>query len=257
VPKRRPDLHALDQEEEALLSKKREVEARLAEVRLERKRISTPAPSSASDGRVRPVRATVLDVLEDLEVAAHSNELRLFVDARDGRAIAPTRFGTLSKDETKAFTSKRPQAVYLCHGLTADRFEPIKRLWARSDWPLSERVVAPTTGRVLHLRMTVRLCELAIEVGEAAAKPEMLRIIAADHARDVPNVRVERGKFDLVGWRDAARTLLEQHLPRDTERREEAAARLAGRPLQQQLFGVEIFPLDGGAVVDEDAAGER
>jgi hypothetical protein len=202
------------------------------------------------------VRAAVLDALEDLDLLAYTNELRLYLQARNGRDVPASRFGVLSKDEVNGF-GKRPQPVHLCHGLTADRFEPIKRLWGRSDWDLAKRIVAPTTGRVLHLKMTARLCDLAEKAGGTAANPEMLKMLAADHARDVPNVHVKRGKFDLVGWRDAALALLEQLEPRDTARRAEAAEQLKHRATRQQLFGVEMFQVDGGAGDGEPAAGGR
>jgi hypothetical protein len=193
----------------------------------------------------------VLDALDDIEWPAYSRELMHYVRARYGRHVNPTRFGTLASDESaaydkrqrKAVTSGRsgarpePRAVWLCFALTYDRGEAIKRLWARSDWPLDRRIVAPTTGRVQHLKLTKRLCELALEAGDAAADPMAMKIIAADHARDVPGVDFRRGDFPLGAWRDSAEALLRDLEPRDQEARRRAAELLSHRAERHQLFG--------------------
>src|SRR4029453_19440900 len=80
-----------------------------------------PAPS-----RPRPLRLMVLDGLDDLEWMTFSREMTLYLRARYGRDVAPTRFSSLAKDEVGAFTSKRPRSVSLCHGLVHDRGEAIK-----------------------------------------------------------------------------------------------------------------------------------
>jgi hypothetical protein len=159
---------------------------------------------------------------------AYSRELALFAQARYGRKVSATRFGSLSNDEASAFAKGRSRPVWLCHGLLADRGEAVKRLWGRSDWPLSERVVASTTGRAQHLRMTAALCRIA--QGDArVSDPQMMAILAADHARDVPGLEVRRGKFDLEAWRGAAEALLEEVLPPDAASREAAASALSAR----------------------------
>jgi hypothetical protein len=186
-----------------------------------------------------PVRVALLDALDELGTMAYSRQLLLYIKARWGREIAPARFGTASKDEERAFDSRRPHAVYLAHGLTSQRFEPIKRLWARSDWPIDKRIVAPTSGRVLYLRMTARICELALRSEELAVDPEMMRILAADHARDLPGTKFRRGSFELELWRDIAIRLLDDLAPRDQELRSEAAERLAALTPREQLFGAE------------------
>lgn len=195
-----------------------------------------------SKGRLwaRSAREMLLDGLGDLEWPAYSRELAQLVEARFGRKILPTRFGTLAADEIAAFRSKgsggRP--VWLCFAVTADRHEPIKRLLARSDWPYERRIYALTTGRIQHLQMTKRFCELAMNADEFAVDPQMLRILAADHARDLPNVAVRRGVFELERWRDVAVEQIAELGPRDEALRKESAARLARRAEFYQLFGL-------------------
>jgi hypothetical protein len=189
---------------------------------------------------VRPIREVVLDALEDLDWLTYSRELAQFCAAWGGRTIQPERFGSLANDEVKSFTRSldggSPRPMWLCFGLTHDRHQPIKRLWGRSDWPLERRIVAPSSGRVQHLKLTAKLCEMAQRTG--AADAEMLRIIAADHARDLPGVRVLRGKFDLEAWHNSARALLDELEPRDAEARKVSAKRLRDRGPLVQLFGV-------------------
>lgn len=195
----------------------------------------------------RPLRAVVLDALEDIGWPTYSRELSQVSSAWFGRAIQPERFGSLASDEAKAFQraleGSRVRPVWLCFALTHDRHQPIKRLWGRSDWPLEWRIVAPTSGRIQHLKLTASLCELAQR--EGAANPEMMAIIAADHARDLPGVRVQRGRFELEAWRTTALELLHELEPRDAETRAESAARLRERGPFTQLFGVpEVEEID-------------
>jgi hypothetical protein len=206
---------------------------------------AVPAERSASDtgkgaevgAARRPVRAMVLDVLEDTGMATYSREISQLLAAVYGRSISSSRFGALSADEANIHISDRPRSVYLGHVLTAERFEPIKRLWIRSDWPLTERVVASTTSRVRHLRMTMKLCDLAEQYADHAADPAMLKILAADHAADLPGIKVRRGEFPLREWRAIADDLLAELEPRDAEARVEAVDRLADFAEHYQLFG--------------------
>lgn len=190
-------------------------------------------------GSKRPVRELVLDSLDELGWPAYTREITQYSAARFGREIAATRYGSLMKDEMQAFrpgTSRRP--VWLCFALTSDRHQAIKRLLCRSDWPLDRRILAPTSGLVQYLNLTARLCELAAKFESSAADPQMLRIIAADHARDLPGVRLIKGKFDLEGWRSVALEQLRDAAERDEVARKASAERLEARSELYQLFGM-------------------
>jgi hypothetical protein len=196
-------------------------------------------PASAGDATTRrPFRGLVLDSLDDLNVLAYSRELTLYVQARYGRRVTSSRFGSLAADEQRTFTAGRPRSVYLTHALTAQRGEAIKRLWGRSDWPLEDRIVAPTTGRVQHLKVTAALARLAMD--EPGGDSGMLKILAADHARDLPGAKVRRGAFDLDEWRIIAEGLLTELEGRDHELRIAAATHLAATlTAREQLFGAD------------------
>ena len=244
------DRKTLEEERTALTLRLNEIEGLLAPSSDQGVRADDlPNPPTPRQRQV-PLRILVLDSLQDFGTIAYSRELALYLPARYGRKVNASRFGTLGSDEATASKNGRPRPVSLCHGITAERGEAIKRLWGRSDWPLAERVVAPTTGRVQHLQMTISLCRIA-EQGDHVADPDMMRILAADHARDVPGLDVRRGTFELDVWLKAAQELLHELLPVDRLSREAAADDLSARLSDgEQLFGVADSPL---FLVREDA----
>jgi hypothetical protein len=188
-------------------------------------------------GPKRSVRDVVLGSLDELCWPTYARELTQYCKARFGRDIPPSRFGPLAKDEINAFrSSKRP--VWLCFALTSDRHQAIKRLLCRSDWPLDWRMFGPSSGRVQYLKITARLCELATKFESSASDPEMLRILAADHARDLPGVRLVRGRFELDNWRDIALGQLEYIAGRDEGDRKASAAKLGSKSEFYQFFGM-------------------
>jgi hypothetical protein len=197
------------------------------------------AVRDAAHTRRQPLRQQVLDALDILGVAALSREIQAFVASVYGDEVEPTRFGSLRREELRSYDNSRPRSLYIAYGLT-ERGEAIKRLLCRSDWPLEERVVAPTTGRVQHLRMTLRLCEFALREHHAVARPQALEIMVADHARDLPGIKFSRGEFPFELWRDRAAALLDETLDRDRANRELIARRLRLHPDDRLLlFGTE------------------
>ena len=230
------------------------LQARLAEITAELDD-ARPLEQRPSRAAARSVRENLLDCLSDIGIMAYSLQLATYTRGRYGRRIPSTRFSSLSRDEEKAARNNRTREVWLCHGLTFDRGEPIRRLWARSDWPLHERLVAPTTGRVLHLHMTARLAELAMRDEAVAADPEVLKYLAADNARDL-GLPFKHGHFPLDRWRESALAQLAHVEAEDRSARIEAAERLVRvfNPVAQ-LFGGQPKPvlLPGGAATREQA----
>ena len=237
-----------------LEAERRQLEARLAGIEAELDE-APPSQQRARSRATRPLREVVLDCLSDIGLMTYSQQLAIYAKGRYGREIASTRFSSLSRDEENAARNNRTREVWLCLGLTFNRGEPIRRLWARSDWPLHERLVAPTTGRVLYLRMTARLAELAMRNEAVAADAEMLKYLAADNARDL-GLPFKRGEFLLDDWRKSALAQLKQIEKADREARMAAAVSLARElPPLAQLFGCPPKPvvLPGGAAMRERA----
>jgi hypothetical protein len=183
----------------------------------------------------RSMRDLVLDALSEIGFTCYAQQLMLYIKARFGREFNPTRFGTLSVDEERAFARGTSRPVWLSHGLTFDRAEPVKRLWSRSDWPLETRLVTPAFGRAQYLRAAAKFSELAMEADTLAADPNLMRYLAADHARDL-GVVVKHGEFKLAEWRDLALAQLAT-----VEEKESGLLTSSARELAKTLEGPELL----------------
>jgi hypothetical protein len=139
--------------------------------------------------------------------------------------------------------------------LTFNTAEAVRRLWARSDWPLEERIVGPLTGRTIYLRATARFSELAEKYADVAADPDMLKFIAADFARDL-GINFRRGEFPLDLWRETALGMLGEIEEQDREARRSAAEEMTLSMSETgQLFGRAPRPivLPGGQAERKEA----
>jgi len=217
---------------EELRQQELELERRLAEVRHELSTRHTPDPVKRSAER-RPLRELVLDALNDAGVPLNSLLIASVFRPLFGREVPATRFGTLSVDEQRSFDSSRPRPVYLCHCLTHDRGQAMKRFWARSDWPLEDRVIGPMSGRVLFLRGAIWVIRLASSAGEGA--DERLLYVAADQARDA-GCAVKRGDFPYGEWITHIQAQIERYSDDDRAVRHEAAAELVARLGERELL---------------------
>ncbi|RUV30113.1 MULTISPECIES: hypothetical protein [unclassified Mesorhizobium] len=226
-------------------SKEAELQKQLEELRAKRVALEKGARASPAE-RGRPLRDLVLEMLQDAATPLNSLLLASVLRPLFGREVPSTRFGTLSNDEAKSYDSSRARPVYLCHCLTHDKGQAVKRFWARSDWPLAERVIGPMTGRVHFLEgaaWTINLARLVDADELAAEKPDVLQYVAADQARDAGLV-VKRGDFPYEDWLGAIAAALERHTAEDLALRQAAAADLASRLTEREL----LFGARGGLV---------
>ena len=195
--------------------------------------------SSGARRIARPLRAIVLDALEDLQTPAYTREIMQYVAAVYGERPEPTRFGGLRQKEQDAYLAGRTRTVFICCGVT-ETGESIKRLLARSDWDLMDRVIAPTTGRTQYLRVTRRLCDLALQRPHLIADFETFKLVVADHARDLPGVNFKRAQWEPEKWRELAHSHLAEIEEIDRQNRAAIAMRLRNNLTDaQQLFGTE------------------
>jgi hypothetical protein len=224
----------------SLKSQEAELERQLREIR-ERRAAAEKRPASAgAKGGGRPLRDVTLDMLQDAQCPLNSLLLVSVIRPLHGRTIPSTRFGTMSIDESTSFASSRTRPVYLCHGLTHDHGQVVKRFWARSDWPLAERIIGPMTGRILFLKgaaWTIKVASLVHKKQLAAVEPEKLNYVAADQARDA-GISVKRGDFPYEIWLQTIAEAIARHDTEDRALREKAAAELSQRLTErEQLFG--------------------
>jgi hypothetical protein len=219
------DLKRIRQEEMQL-------ERRLAKLRKRRERLEVSSRSRRE--AARPLRDLVLDLLDDAKTPLNSLLLASVCRPLFGREIPATRFGTLSNDEEKSFVSSRVRPVYLCHCLMHDSGQAMKRFWARSDWPLHERIIGPITGRVLFLRGAIWTIQHAMQPSDAQ-DPNKLYYVAADQARDA-GLQVRRGDFPFDDWLEALASMLARHQPEDEGVRRDAAVRIQDRLTDHELL---------------------
>jgi hypothetical protein len=246
---------------EALRAREAELERLLAEVREHRAALEKrPKGKAAKPGR--PLRDITLEMLEDAGCPLNSLLLASVMRPLQGRAIPATRFGTLSNDEASSYDSSRARPVYLCHGLMFDQGQAVKRFWARSDWPLAERIIGPMSGRILFLKgaaWVIRLAHLATTGQLVADNQEVLNYLAADQARDA-GIQVKRGEFPHAAWLDVIKDAIGRHEAEDRAVREKAAEDLEGRLSdREQLFGSRtgLVSLPGSPAAWRSALDER
>jgi len=208
---------------ERLRNEEAELELKLAKLREQRIVEEQKARPEVLKSRV-PLRIIVLSQLLDAGTALNSLLLSRLIQARLSKKVPSTRFGTLSTDEEKSYLSRRPRPVYLCHCLSYDTGEPIKRYWARSDWPLVDRVSGPISGRVHFLKSAYWTISLAKHADEAA-EPDLLRFVAADQARDA-GLSVTRGEFPIGEWLSSIADKLSKFEQEDLLQRQAAAETL-------------------------------
>jgi hypothetical protein len=226
----------LERERQTLLERLARVERELEIVVPSPKHAEEPKPAP-SRARPRSLRESVLDQLHATGSMMYSQTIAQVFRAQSDREVASTRFGTLSYDEQKMFDTGRAKVVFLCHGLTYDRGEAIKRLWARSDWPLKDRIVGPNTGRVIFLKLAIWLNHAAGARPATWARRDLLEYLAADCARDL-GLRVRKGDRHFSEWRAAAEEELARIEPDDADQRRRAAAILSDRLKPRELhFG--------------------
>ena len=219
-----------------------ELERRLFEVRQQIAQ-SGPKAGQGSGGRRRPLREVMLDLLAEAQIPLNSLLVASVLRPLQGNAVPSTRFGTLSNDEAKSFESSRAKPVYLCHCLNHDDGQAVKRFWARSDWPLSRRILGPMSGRVLFLEGAAWTIKLAKEASLGTlhvSNAETLYFVAADQARDA-GLKVSRGVFPYDDWLKSLSDLLRRYSGEDAAVRSTAAAALSNQLSERDLlFGARL-----------------
>ncbi|MEM6554372.1 MAG: hypothetical protein AAF642_00745 [Pseudomonadota bacterium] len=225
---------------ENLRAQEAALERQLAEIR--KQRIVAERKEGQTASPRRAVREFVLDLLMDAGFALNSLLIASIMPPLYGKKISSSRFGTLSTDEAKSFDSARVRPVYLCHLLKFDDAQPIKRFWARSDWPLSDRIYGPHSSRLLFLKAAKWTIELA-DTRNDAVDAERLRFVAADQARSA-GLKVVRGDFPFDEWSSFLSDEISRLDAVDADEREAAAAAIENELNPREL----LYGSQGGLV---------
>ena len=161
--------------------------ATLESVRARLRNSSSDVDQASHSYTVAPIRVLALQTLQELGAPAPSALIGEYIQARFGREIPADRWGALRRDEQKSWESYRrrgkPRTAWLCPALDADSGEAVTRLWTRSDWPLSLRIVL-AGDQTLHLRLLYRLALLALAPPADASRVHHLRELASSHLRE-------------------------------------------------------------------------
>jgi hypothetical protein len=223
---------------ESLLAEEAELQRRLEAVRQRKIALQSKPRSKATSSSNRALRDVIIEALAEAKTPLNSLLLASVIRPWQGRDIPSTRFGTLSTDEIKSYNSSRNRPVYLCHCITHDRGEAVKRFWARSDWPLADRIIGPMGGRVLFFKgaaWTIGLAKAIDDKKLIVANRDVLNYVAADQARDA-GIAVKRGEFPFDEWLGAIDTAIKHYEPEDRAIREAAALALSERLSERALL---------------------
>lgn len=217
--------------------------AEAARLRRRAERERKPRRRGSATGAMRTsTRSQALAALDDMGVPAPPREIAVFHEVRFGIELDVRGLASVRRDERKAFERQGPDRPmpYLVPALDVRLLQPVRGPLTLSSWPLERRLLAPTSPRVDHLRLTCRLAELAAELG--GEQGHQMLGLARRYARSVVSVS---GKTDLdpPAIIEAAEAELAEISMFDEQERARAAQR-ARAQLQraEQLWGWEDRP---------------
>jgi len=198
------------------------------------------APRPSPKRKLQPARDNVLSILSEVGLPMLSRDIQTYARTKYGIVIEATRFGSLRRSEMDAYDRQSQRPLWLAYGLTASG-EAVKRLLARSDVPLVDRVVGPLSGRRLFFETTARLCEILMKEEQRIEDVGAFRIFVADHSRDLPGLKnFQKGLFPVPQWLTTAQRALDAVEGRDLQDRKHIALRLTMLGDKQRLFGMEL-----------------
>lgn len=193
--------------------------------------------------RERPLKAARDQVLETLTLIgapATQKMIRVVHEAFFGTTLEATRISSLRRDEARSYHSSAPRSAYVCSALTAGTFRAARSVLTRSDWPLSQRILAPGAERVNFLTMAANLARAADGDHHTGNKPTiegLLRRIA----QDIPGLDSNKA-LTPAQIQAAAEHELEGLLGADQPGHATEAEAASQLDRAHQLFGVPTDP---------------
>jgi hypothetical protein len=180
----------------------------------------------------RPVREVVLDLTDELGVAVSPRLVSDYAVATLGLSIPPTRFGSLRRDEERAYT-RDPHArpAWVVPAINAVGLTAIPRLIASSAWEPERRLIAARTLRVNHLKVLLALVNKAADADDRVKKA--LSTMIGRFATWLP----AGTKLDLEDVATKTRAELTSIEAQDYEQRGAAARELMKLATVFQLWG--------------------
>ncbi len=188
----------------------------------------------AGGGRLT-AREQAITALAEMGVPSPPREIAEFHEARFSSTLDARALASVRRDEAAAWErDPLSRAAFLVPALDIRFFRPVRGPLTLSSWELEQRLLGASSPRVDHLRLTVRLAELA---GRLEGEPgQALAAMATRYARTVPGAVDTAEDADTTRIADAARRELEILAPQDDEERTGAAARA-----REQLQEAELM----------------
>jgi hypothetical protein len=230
------------------------LEAHSAKLHREAQRLArrSQRPRASVDAGVRiSARAQAITALSEMGVPAPAREIAAYHAARFDQPLDVRALASIRRDERSAWErSKGGHPVYLAPALEARFFRPVRGPLTLSSWPMESRLIGSSSARVDHLRLAIRIAEMAERLTGASAA-EALTNLAWRYALNIPG-GVDRAKrADPTTIAAAARAELAVVASQDEEERASAARRAVAQLSQaEQLWGHEhglALVVEGGA----------
>jgi hypothetical protein len=190
----------------------------------------------------RPMREVVLDIADELGVPVSPRLISDYVVATLGMSVPPTRFGSLRRDEERAYM-RDPHArpAWVGPAINAAGLTAIPRLIVSSAWEPERRLIAARTLRVNHLKVLLALVNKAADTDDRVKKA--LFAMIGRFATWLPGGT----KVDLEDVATKTRAELANIEPQDSEQRGAAARELMKLAPVFQVWGLPGM-LEGGEV---------
>jgi hypothetical protein len=180
--------------------------------------------SRAVGGGRLTAREQAVSALAEMGVPSPPREIAEFHEARFSSGLDVRALASVRRDEAAAWErDPSSRAAFLVPALDIRFFRPTRGPLTLSSWTLEQRLLGASSPRVDHLRLTVRLAELAERLDGQAG--QALTAMAARYAQTVPGA-VDAG-HDVEPQRIAVAARRELVIlgPQDDEERASAAER--------------------------------
>jgi hypothetical protein len=189
---------------------------------------------SVGGGRLT-AREQAITALAEMGVPSPPREIAEFHEARFSSGLDARALASVRRDEAAAWDrDPSSRAAFLVPALDIRFFRPVRGPLTLSSWELEQRLLGASSPRVDHLRLTVRLAELAERLeGEPG---QALTAMAARYAQTVPGASDAGHAAEPQRIADAARRELEILAAQDDEERASAAKRA-----REQLGEAELM----------------
>jgi hypothetical protein len=180
----------------------------------------------------RPIREVVLDIADELGVPISPRLISDYAVATLGMSIPPTRFGSLRRDEERAYR-RDPHArpAWVGPAINAAGLAAIPRLIVSSAWEPERRLIGARTLRVNHLKVLLNLTNKVADADDRVKKA--LLAMVGRFATWLPI----GAKLDIEDVALKANAELANIEPQDREQRAAAARELVKMVPMFQLWG--------------------